>query len=97
MTILYRGRPPVKPHRRTERKPGRFARGLLASRPTIPVPFAFEDEAWWALEHLRAEDRHFDRMAVESRAVECHERGLIGHELAEWIAGGTLVGHLDGC
>jgi hypothetical protein len=86
VTILYPN--PVRVNRRP------FGAGLLPAprirwhgvdlRPLKAVPVG---DGW------HAEDAEYDKRAGEAGVMDRYEAGLIGHEVADLIAGTTLVGH----
>ena len=83
MTILFDATKPVKT---TRNRP--YGLGIVRQRPErLPFGPTPEDAAWWAYESNKgrrdyevvatAEDRHFDRMAAESRELDLLCRGIV--------------------
>ena len=71
MTILFDASAPVKSARR-------FGAGLLPSRPSYRAPYTAADAEWLIADNARrdAENRHYDRLAAESAAMDRIESGI---------------------
>lgn len=69
-TVRTAARKSTRPARRP------FGAGILFSMPSYRLDCTLQDDAWWAEESRREEDKMLDRMAAEFEAQERIDAGL---------------------